>query len=115
MNELGKLLEQLREKDVKEESFVARELKAKAQLFEDRHRLYGDNYKSFGHVLSNLFPLEETFTIGDTNEMNRLGLLVQIVSKLTRYCQNFHKGGHADSLDDMAVYCMMLKSLDMGE
>jgi hypothetical protein len=44
-----------------------------------------------------------------------MGLLVQIMSKLSRYCANFNQGGHEDSLDDLAVYSVLLQEVDKGE
>lgn len=92
--------------------FVPEALRKAAAIYEERNKLYGDNYKTFGLVMRGLFPNgfgEHSNTI---EFHNRLGVLIQIVSKLTRYCQNFDAGGHADSLDDLAVYTMMLQELD---
>jgi hypothetical protein len=93
--------------------FVVQQLRDKADLFLQRNALYGDNYKRFGPILVLLLEGQE---LDPSNEvqMNRLGLFVQVVSKMTRYGQNFSSGGHDDSLDDMAVYSMMLKQLDHG-
>lgn len=97
------------------EKFVPEALRKAAAIYEERNKLYGDNYKNFGKVMLALFP--EGIYHGSSNpqpfdEINRYGVLIQIVSKLTRYCENFGKGGHDDSLDDLAVYAMMLKELD---
>jgi len=93
--------------------FVATELKAKAELFNERHKDYGDNYKHFGYIMGQLFTNGEMFDTRNPDTMNRLGIFVQMITKLTRYAQNFHKGGHDDSLDDLVVYAMMLKELDV--
>lgn len=81
-----------------------------AGIYEERNRLYGDNYKHFGPSLSALFP--NGVKVNTPHDFNRLGIFVQVFSKLTRYAQNFDRGGHEDSLDDLAVYAMMLKELD---
>src|SRR5687768_6344890 len=94
-----------------EEPFVVRELKAKADLFLERNRLYGDNYKRFGAVFS-LVMQGQNLDTSNPSDMCRLGILVQIVGKVTRYGENFNRGGHDDSLDDIAVYSLMLKELD---
>lgn len=91
--------------------YVAAELKAKAVLFNERAALYGDNYKRFGHIMKQLLHVQMLDPM-DPHTMNRLGIFVQIVSKITRYGENFTAGGHNDSLDDIAVYAMMLKHLD---
>lgn len=95
----------------REDHYVAAELKAKADLFNERAALYGDNYMRFGHIMKQLLHVQMLDPM-DPHAMNRLGIFVQIVSKITRYGENFTAGGHDDSLDDIAVYAMMLKSLD---
>lgn len=90
--------------------YVVMELLRKAALYEERNKLYGDNYKRFGDIMKPL--LNGQFIGTDPLTQNRFAVLVHIVTKLTRYCENFEKGGHADSLDDITVYAMMLKELD---
>lgn len=94
--------------------FVPEQLRKAAEIYEQRNALYVDNYKRFGLVLAALFP--DGISIASAQDPvsagNRLGVLIQILSKITRYCENFNTGGHADSLDDLAVYAMMLQELD---
>lgn len=94
--------------------FVPEALRQAAVIYEQRYALYGDNYKRFGKLLAALFP--DGISIASAEDPvkagNRLGVLIQILSKITRYCENFNRGGHADSLDDLAVYAMMLRELD---
>lgn len=85
-------------------------LREAADVFEERSALYGDNYKRFGFLMAALFPLG--LTIKSVDDWNRLGVLVQKVSKLTRYAQQWGNGGHADSLIDDSVYTTMLRELD---
>lgn len=87
-------------------------LQAAATLYEDRNALYGNNYKTFGKAMTALFPNGLKYSLLKEADWNRLGVLVQIVGKLTRYCANFNSGGHEDSLEDLAVYAMMLRELD---
>ena len=87
-------------------------LRDAAGIYEQRSQLYGDNYKRFGHVMEALFGDVMLHVRPDPGYWNRIGLLVQIVSKLTRYVENFNRGGHKDSLDDTAVYTMMLQEID---
>lgn len=88
-------------------------LRKAAGIYEERGRIYGDNYKVFGEAFNSLFGRYLVPSADPAMDFNRLGVLVQIVSKLTRYAQNVSKGGHDDSLDDLVVYTMMLKELDM--
>jgi hypothetical protein len=86
-------------------------LREAAATYEERNKLYRDNYKNFGRVMAGLFP--KGLDCADVDDFNRLGTLIQIVSKLTRYCVNFERGGHDDSLLDLAVYSQMQRELDL--
>jgi hypothetical protein len=90
--------------------FVVRELTEKADLYRERNALYGDTYHRHGAVMMALYP--EGLTLRTVGDFNRFGVLNMIVSKITRYSANWERGGHADSLDDISVYSMMLKELD---
>lgn len=85
-------------------------LQAAAQTNLDKQKEYGDNYLKFGSVFAALFPdglVSKTF-----DDHNRLHLLIQIIVKITRYAENFNRGGHQDSLRDLAVYSAMLEAYD---
>jgi hypothetical protein len=84
-------------------------LRQAAATYEERNLTYGDNYKKFGAAT---FPLLRHIRLEDEMDMNRLGILVMMMSKIGRYCENFNKGGHDDSLLDLAVYTTMLRELD---
>jgi hypothetical protein len=92
---------------------VPQALRDAASIYEERNKLYGDNYKRHGEVMDALFPTG--VELADRADHNRFGVLTQVVAKLTRYCENFSRGGHADSLDDMTVYTQMLQELDSEE
>ena len=85
-------------------------LREGAATYEERNALYGDNYRNFGRVMRALFPRDIECQTAD--DYNRLGVIVQIVGKLGRYCEQFEAGGHDDSLLDLAVYSQMLRELD---
>lgn len=85
-------------------------LRGAAKTYEERNKVYGDSYKSYGTVVQSLFP--EGLELDSDDLHNRFGVLTMMISKLTRYCQNFEKGGHADSLHDLSVYATMLNELD---
>lgn len=87
-------------------------LLAAAETFKQRAEVYGDNYKKFGHVMLALFPPGRAPYLTNETDWNRLGLIVQIISKLTRYIENYSSGGHDDSLQDLSVYAAMLRSID---
>lgn len=92
------------------DNFVPEALRSAADIYEERNKTYGNNYKEFGHWVNELFP--SGLSVSTAEDFNRLGVLIQMLSKISRYSQNFNKGGHDDSLDDLAVYTMMLKELD---
>lgn len=79
-------------------------------IIEERNKVYGNNFEQFGSVIAELFP--KGIDLKTPQDWNRLGIIVQIVSKLTRYAQNFNKGGHRDSLQDLSNYSMILQYMD---
>lgn len=85
-------------------------LREGADTYEERNAVYGDNYKNFGRAMRALFP--RGIECQSVDDYNRLGVIVQIVGKLGRYCEQFGEGGHDDSLLDLAVYSQMLRELD---
>jgi|KBSSwiStaDraftv2_1062776.scaffolds.fasta_scaffold00263_36 hypothetical protein len=80
-----------------------------AELFKERGAVYKDNYRRAGEIFMWLCP--EGINVNDAETYNRMAILMQIINKLLRYTLNFDKG-HLDSLQDMSVYCMILKELD---
>ena len=85
-------------------------LRQSADVFEERGRVYGEAYKRFGPVFAALFP--NGISVSSPDAANRLGVLVQIISKLVRYAENFERGGQDDSLLDLSTYAAMLRELD---
>ena len=80
-----------------------------AETYDQRNKLYGDNYKRWGAIFNLMFP--EGVKISSTEDANRLGIFVQCLSKMTRYAESFNDGGHQDSAHDMCVYSAMLEEL----
>lgn len=81
-----------------------------ADVYRQKRVVYGDNYRLIGKVMNNLFP--EGITVKSVDDWNRLHLLFLSVVKITRYTNNFQKGGHDDSLLDSIVYQSMLQEID---
>lgn len=90
--------------------WVGDRLRKAAGIYDERNALYGDNYKRFGKIMTQIFP--DGLVIKTADDWNRVGIWVQKMAKVTRYAAQFTKGGHEDSLDDDAVYTMMLQELD---
>lgn len=84
-------------------------MEAGAQTFRDRAALYGPSYKTYGAVMSALFP--EGLMVNSVDDWNRLGVLTQVVGKLVRYTGAFDTGGHLDSAHDLMVYGAILQEL----
>lgn len=84
-------------------------LRDSGQTFEDRDKVYGSNYKNFGNIMAGLFP--NGLKVSTPEEWARLGVFVQIASKMGRYAMQFSKGGHQDSARDTCVYGAMLEEL----
>jgi hypothetical protein len=80
-----------------------------AATFKERNKVYGDNYKNVGIVMTGMFP--EGVTLRSADDWNRMHILLLAIVKLTRYCNNW-KNGHQDSIHDAMVYAAMLESID---
>lgn len=85
-------------------------LTALGDLYRERNKLYGDNYKHFGKTLAGLFP--HGITLQGAEQFNRFALFIQCVHKLSRYARGGMTEGHPDSLDDNAVYSQLLSEYD---
>lgn len=79
------------------------------KTYRDRNRVYGNNYKRFGAIMEALYP--SGVFIKTAHEWNRFGIILQKLSKLSRYVTDPHNG-HIDSIHDDAVYSFMLEELD---
>lgn len=80
------------------------------KLYNDRNNLYKSNYLNFGKTLAALLP--DGITLKTPEEFNRFALFMQLLHKQSRYAHSILKGGHPDSLDDLAVYAQMLQEFD---
>ena len=81
-----------------------------AATFKERNKVYGDNYKNVGTVMTGMFP--EGVMLKSADDWNRMHILLLAIVKLTRYCNNWNDGGHQDSIHDACVYAAMLESID---
>jgi hypothetical protein len=89
---------------------VPKKLRNAAKVYEERNKLYKDNYKRHGDVMEALFPVG--IALNDPDTHNRFAVFTQIVAKVTRIAANFEQGGHSDSNMDLSVYAQMLDELD---
>lgn len=83
-----------------------------AGIWRERQRQYGSNYRHVGRLMTGLLPDGLVVEPDDEETWNRLHLIFHMISKLTRYAQNLKRGGHRDSLDDLAVYAMIARECD---
>jgi hypothetical protein len=88
-------------------------LRSAASTYEERNKLYGDNYKRFGDVMLALLPAG--VKLETKEQWNRFGVFFHVVGKVTRYAANIDAGGHTDSAHDLSVYAAMLEELTEGE
>lgn len=80
-----------------------------ADLFQKKNAEYGASYTDFGPLMKAMCCYIEL----DTPESyGRFAIFTFMVAKLHRYATAFNRGGHADSLRDIAVYSQMLAELD---
>jgi len=89
---------------------VATRLADLGKIHDERNAIYGDNYMHIGEMMMGMFP--HGMEIRTADEFNRLSLFYHLLGKLSRYARQMPEGGHEDSLDDMAVYAMMLRQFD---
>lgn len=89
---------------------VAKIMELAAKTFKERNALYGDNYLNAGKALMELFP--KGLVLKSIDDWTRIHILMLVIVKLTRYCNNWQSGGHADSIHDAMVYSAMLESID---
>ena len=87
-------------------------LKKASEVYESRNAEYDNAYIRHGKVLAALF--NNGITLKTEEDFMRFGALSAIVGKLTRYCPNFEKGGHEDSIFDAINFCAMLSEIDMN-
>jgi hypothetical protein len=81
-----------------------------ANLYDKRNQEYGPNYKEAGPVLEALFT--KGVELDTPLNFNRFCIIVHIITKLMRYCNNFYTPENSDHLKDMAVYATILLELD---
>ena len=89
---------------------VAANINHLAELHRERGALYGNDFMKGGGSLMSIFP--DGVELRTPKDFTRYSLLNQMHAKFVRYCERFNEGGHADSLDDLAVYSQMLKYVD---
>lgn len=94
-------------------STVAENLEAGAATFRERDAVYGPSYIRFGQVMDGLFPEGLHIQKGDINSHIRLGVFVQLISKMTRYAETLQDGGHEDCAHDIMVYGAILESVTL--
>ena len=92
---------------------VAENLEAGAATFREHDAVYGPSYIRFGGVMDELFPDGLEISPRDVRSYIRLGVLVQIVSKISRYAESMTSGGHKDSAHDIMVYGAILEQVTL--
>jgi hypothetical protein len=90
---------------------VSQRLEDLGKIYDEHNKLYGADYYEHGALMMALFP-PHGITLTNESEFLRYNLFKQMAAKLARYANNFFKGGHKDSLDDIAVYSQMLAEID---
>lgn len=86
-------------------------LHAAADLFEERNKIYKDNFRMVGKLMVAMFG-ENTPELKTEEDYNRWHLFELAIVKLSRYAVHYNEGGHADSIEDMIVYLSMVRALD---
>lgn len=82
-------------------------LEAMARTFEERGKIYGDNYKLIGFVLETMFP--HGVHLVTANDHLKWSMFLEIVKKTCRLASA--KLNHQDSIHDIGVYAAMFESI----
>lgn len=81
------------------------------KLHDERGAIYKEDYLHIGKVLLGMFP--DGLHLKTSVDFNRFALLLYCVTKTGRYAQCLSNGSrHEDSLQDLAVYAMLLNRFD---
>lgn len=83
-------------------------MRSMAETFEERGKIYGDNWKRIGAVL-NALAGGDAVTVAGPDEWLRWSLYIMVVTKLTRLATTDLQ--HIDSAHDLAVYAAMWESV----
>jgi len=94
----------------KPKSSVPDRLAELGRLYRARNRVYGDPFADFGYVLHYMFG--GRLVLETPEEFGRFSLFMAHWGKMSRYSASIKRGGHPDSMDDLAVYCMILREYD---
>ena len=89
---------------------IAGVLEECAAIQADRESVYGDLFHRHGDIVTRFFP--SGVALSTPEEIARFRLFGSVVTKLSRYANNFKSGGHEDSLKDAINYIAMLSILD---
>jgi hypothetical protein len=101
--------EKVRAARIKNNHHAISNMERALSTYRDRNRVYGNNYKRFGIIMHSLYPKGVDFSTPE--QWNRFGIILQMISKLSRYVTD-PAAGHIDSVHDMGVYAFMLEELD---
>lgn len=85
-------------------------LESAAETYRERGKVYGNNMPVHGDVMKALFPGGIRLVTSD--DFRRFLLFEMVISKITRYAQQYNNGGHQDSIHDLQVYAAMLEAED---
>lgn len=91
---------------------VPEALRSAAETYEQRSKLWGDNYKQVGAMMVAMLPAGVKLETAD--DWNRFLIFGHVINKVTRYAQNLNTGGNKDSAHDLVVYAAMLEELTTG-
>jgi len=89
---------------------VSEKLQLLSKTQKEKELEYGEAYKRKGEVMLAIFG--DGIVLNTKEDFNRYSVFEFMISKIIRYGNNFHCGGHEDSLNDISIYSQILKHLD---
>lgn len=75
----------------------------------------GETYRHDGHELTGAalaILIPEGITLKTAEDYTRFQLFINVAIKFSRYCVNYNKGGHKDSIHDLGIYAFNLEDYD---
>jgi hypothetical protein len=82
-------------------------LEEMANTYRERNKVYGDNFKTVGPLMQQLYP--GGMNLDSANDYELFHLWTLLLVKVTRFVNSEHR--HIDSCHDISVYAAMIEAI----